>query len=100
MNATDEIKKLFASLNKSEQTELLKELSSNTETSISIADFAVKHQKRFGSNVEFSVSQIGPDHCPTVTAIAHTAFGDFTGKGSNQKIAKANAVEAANKNWK
>ena len=93
------IKELFASLSKAEQVQLLKELSSNSATSISIADFAIKHQKRYGRNVEFTVTQAGLDHAPIVTATAHTSFGDFIGKGSNQKIAKANAVEEANSNW-
>lgn len=98
--SVSKIKELFASLSKAEQVELLKELSSNSGTSISIADFAIKHQKRYGRNVEFTVTQAGLDHAPIVTATAHTAFGDFSGKGSNQKIAKANAVEEANSNWR
>ena len=98
MKAT-KIKELFASLSKAEQIELLKALSSNSATSISIADFAIKHQKRYGSNVEFTVTKTGLDHSPVITAIVHTAFGAFEGKGSNQKIAKSNAVEKANSNW-
>lgn len=94
------IKELFASLPKAEQIELLKELSSNSGTSISIADFSVKHQQRYGSNVEFTVTQDGLDHAPVITATVHTHFGNYTGKGSNQKIAKANAIENANANWK
>ena len=93
------IKELFASLSKAEQTELLKELSSNSGKSTSISEFAVKHQKRYGSNAEFTISQAGLDHAPVITAIVHTSFGDFSGKGSNQKIAKANAIEKANLNW-
>lgn len=92
------IKELFASLSKGEQIELLKELSSTTQTSMSIAEFSVLHQKRYGRNVEFTVKQEGLDHAPMITAICHTAFGNFEGKGSNQKIAKANAIENASKN--
>jgi dsRNA-specific ribonuclease len=91
----EQIKKLFAQLNKDEQIELLKELSNNTETSMSIAEFAQFVQKQFGKNVEFTVSQTGLDHCPTITAIAHTPWGDFEGLGSNQKIAKSNACDKA-----
>lgn len=101
----EKIKELFASLSKAEQIELLKELSSTSATSISIADFSiadfsVKHQKRYGRNVEFSIQQVGLDHAPTIIATVHTAFGDFEGRGSNQKIAKANAIEKANSNWR
>jgi len=95
----NQIKELFASLSKADQVELLKELSSNSGTSISIADFSMKHQKRYGNNVEFTIKQTGLDHAPTITATVHTAFGDFKATGSNQKIAKANAIEKANANW-
>ena len=94
-----QIKELFASLTKAEQVELLKELSSNSGTSISIAEFSMRHQKEYGRNVEFSIKQSGLDHAPTITAIVHTAFGDFSATGSNKKIAKANAIDEANANW-
>ena len=93
----NQIKKLFSSLKRDDQIELLKELSSNSQTSISISDFAIKHQKHFGKSIEFSILQSGLDHAPTITAVLHTAYGDFEGTGSNQKIAKANAIEKANK---
>lgn len=96
----NKIKELFASLTKSEQVELLKELNSNSATSISITEFSQKHQRRYGSNIEFSVSQTGLDHAPLVTAVLVTAYGKFWGRGSNQKIAKANAIEQACNNWK
>lgn len=89
------IKEMFDTLSKEEQAELLKILSSTAVTSTSIAEFSEAHQKRYGSNVEFTISKKGPDHAPIVTATAITAFGNFTGEGGNQKIAKANAVEAA-----
>ncbi len=92
----NQIKELFASLTKDEQTELLKELSSNSGTSISITDFSMKHQKLYGKNVEFTVEQSGLDHAPVIAVTAHTAFGNFCATGSNQKIAKANAIEKAN----
>lgn len=100
MTKQNEIKELFESLSKSEQTELLKELSSNSGTSITIAEFAMMHQKQYGKNVEFTVKQSGLDHAPTITVVAHTAFGTFQGVGTNQKIAKANAIELAHENWK
>src|SRR6218665_2822713 len=100
MNNQNQIKALFAKLSKTEQVELLKELTSGSGTSVTIADFAVKHQKHYGINIEFTVKQTGLDHAPVVTAVVHTAFGNFKGTGSNQKIAKSSAVEAANAAWK
>jgi dsRNA-specific ribonuclease len=91
----EQIKKLFVQLEKDEQIELLKELSGNSESSITISELAQLVQKQYGKNIEFTVNQTGLDHCPTITAIAHTPFGDFEGTGSNQKIAKANACEKA-----
>lgn len=87
------IKELFNSLSKEEQIELLKEL--NPQTGTSIAEFTQLHQRMYGKNVEFTISQEGVDHMPTITAIVHTAIGDFEATGSNKKIAKANAVELA-----
>lgn len=49
-----------------------------------------------GNNIEFTIEQSGLSHNPTITVTVHTAFGKFSGQGSNQKIAKANAVENAN----
>lgn len=91
----EEIKKLFAQLNEDEQIEILKELSQVKGTSVSIAEFAQLHQKQYGKNVEFAVRQSGLDHAPIVTAVAITAFGEFEGEGSNQKIAKAKACQKA-----
>ena len=100
MSLKKQIIDLFGKLSSAEQIELLKELSSNSGTSISIADFSVKHQKRYGGNLEFTITQAGLDHAPVITAVVHTNYGDFTGKGSNQKIAKANAVSFADKAWR
>lgn len=97
--AKESIKKAFYGLEKSEQIELLKELSSSTGTSISIAEFSQKYQKRFGNNIEFEIKQTGLDHAPEITAKVITAFGSFEGIGSNQKIAKANACETAHNAW-
>lgn len=95
----EKIQELFSSLGKVEQIEMLKVLSTGTTTSLSIADFAEKHQKEYGENITFAIDKKGADHCPTIIATVETAYGDFAGEGSNQKIAKAKAIEEANKNW-
>lgn len=91
----EQIKELFASLSKEHQVELLRELSSSIETSASITEFCQIHQRLYGKNVEFGIIKKGLDHMPTVTATAHTAFGNFEGAGSNKNIAKAKAVDKA-----
>lgn len=95
----NKIKELFSSLSKEEQIELLKELSSNSGTAISIAEFSQKHQQKFGESIEFEISKTGPDHMPAITAKIITSFGSFEGTGSNQKIAKAKAVAKADEYW-
>jgi dsRNA-specific ribonuclease len=95
----NKIKELFSQLDKNEQIELLKELSSNSGTAISIAEFSQKHQKKFGKSIEFEIDKTGPDHMPVITATVITSFGSFEGNGSNQKIAKANAIQNADNYW-
>jgi len=66
------------------------------EIVMNIQEFAMNYQSRFGSNIEFGMaSKTGPDHCPVVTVEVFTNFGNFEGKGSNKKVARAKAVEAA-----
>jgi dsRNA-specific ribonuclease len=63
---------------------------------MNIQDFAVKYQRRFGTNIEFGMAKkTGPDHRPVVTVEVFTNFGTFEGSGSNKKVARANAVGAA-----
>jgi hypothetical protein len=97
--AIKQIKDLFSTLPSASQIELLKQLSSGSGTATSISEFATKHSKTFGTNIEFSLSKSGADHLPEITATVHTAYGDFKGIGSNQKIAKAKAVALANESW-
>ncbi len=92
----EEIKASFFSLSDEDQAELIKELSAVSGTSISINEFAAKHQQICSQNIKFSsVEQTGLSHSPMIKITLHTAFGDFTGEGSNQKIAKANACTKA-----
>ena len=95
-----QIFELFGQLNQTEQIEMLKKLSSNSTNSISISEFAQKVQRRYGTNIEFSEAQTsGPDHMPVVTIDLYTPYGKFSGKGSNQKIAKADAIKKADAKW-
>ncbi|TAL69418.1 MAG: hypothetical protein EPN82_06180 [Bacteroidetes bacterium] len=90
------IKDSFFSLTDEDQAELLKELSTVSGTAVSINDFSTKHQRVCGQNIQFSSAhRSGPSHNPVVSITVHTAFGSFAGEGSNQKIAKANAIAKA-----
>ncbi|MBI5325838.1 MAG: hypothetical protein HZB41_11305 [Ignavibacteriae bacterium] len=90
------IKDAFFSLSDEEQVELLKELSTVSGTAVSINDFSTKHQRVCGQNIQFSPAhRDGPSHNPVVSITVHTSFGTFKGEGSNQKIAKANAIAKA-----
>ena len=90
------IKDAFFSLSDEDQAELLKELSAVSGTAISINDFSTKHQRVCGQNIKFTPAhRMGPSHNPVVSVTVHTSFGSFTGEGSNQKIAKANAIAKA-----
>ncbi|MCL5990591.1 MAG: hypothetical protein M1419_00620 [Bacteroidetes bacterium] len=90
------IKDSFFSLSDEDQAELLKELSAVSGTAVSITDFSAKHQQICGQNIKFSNAQrIGLSHMPLIKISVHTAYGTFNGEGSNQKIAKANAIAKA-----
>jgi hypothetical protein len=67
----------------------------NIDTS-DIVSFAAKHQKEYGKDITFDISTDGKE----IIAVMQTVFGKFTGKGSNQKIAKVEAVKLANEAWK
>ncbi len=63
---------------------------------MNIQEFAIKHQRHYCKNIEFGMAEkFGPDHCPVVRVELFTNFGTFEGSGSNKKIARAAAVEAA-----
>jgi len=100
MDVKSEIREMFNSLEKFEQIELLKELSGATKSSQYVIEFSNKHLKKFKSNIEFSILQTGPQHCPIVKAIVHTAYGEYTGCGTSKEVAKTNAIDLANLNWK
>lgn len=91
-----DIKDSFFSLSDVDQAELLKELSAVSGTAVSIHEFAEKHQQICSQNIKFSpVEQSDLSHNPIIKITLYTAFGSFTGEGSNQKIAKANAIAIA-----
>jgi len=91
-----EIKNSFFSLSDEDQAELLKELSASSGTAITIHEFAEKHQQVCSQSIKFSpVEQSGMSHSPMIKITLITSFGSFTGEGSNQKIAKANAIALA-----
>ncbi|MDQ5954517.1 MAG: hypothetical protein QG583_445 [Patescibacteria group bacterium] len=95
-----QIIELFGQLSQTEQIEILKKMSANSSNSISISEFAQKVQHYYGTNIEFSEAQTsGPDHMPVVTIDLFVPYGKFSGKGSNQKIAKANAIAKADAKW-
>ncbi len=69
----------------------------DVDTSI-ISEFATKHQKEYQKDITFTVSK-SDDSPIIIVAVLHTVFGDFMGHGTNQKIAKINAVKLANEAW-
>ena len=91
------IKQMFCELNPAEQQELLQELNMVPKL-VSIVSFSQKHQKKFGTNIEFeNITHLGT---PTyIESTVVTFYGRFTGDGSNQKIAKLNAVLNAEEKW-
>ena len=70
-------------------------LGSNVDTSDIVA-FAARHQKEYGKDITFSINKEGND----IVVVMQTVFGKFTGKGSNQKFAKVEAVKLANEAWR
>lgn len=97
---TDKIQKLFDSLTPTEQQICLTLLSQNKKTikvnTKNISKFAVAHQAKYKKDIAFTVSQDGL----VVTAELTTAFGKFTGTGSNQKVAKLAAIKMAEEKQK
>ncbi len=97
----DKIKKLFDELTVEEQNSLLLDLNKSKKkleiNTTDISSFAAKHQKQYGKDITFTISK--SEENDTITAVIHTIYGNFTGTGSNQKIAKVNAVKIANEEW-
>lgn len=96
----DKIKKLFNDLSAEEQSIVLAELNSlKKELNINtneISSFAQKHQREYQSDITFDIEVLDNG---TVQATLKTIFGNFKGIGTNQKIAKINAVKLANECW-
>lgn len=95
----EKIKKLFNDLSAEEQSVLILELTKSKkkaeiETS-EISAFAARHQKEYQKDITFTVSKEGD----LINVVLHTLFGKFIGVGSNQKIAKINAVRMALDAW-
>jgi hypothetical protein len=99
--SVQKIKEMFSKLTSEEQGSLLSELSSlrkkkeATDTSC-ISDFAARHQKEYGKDITFSSANKDGE---VITIVMQTVFGKFTGKGSNQKIAKIDSVKQATDVW-
>jgi dsRNA-specific ribonuclease len=66
-------------------------------SSVSTVDFAQAHQAHYGTNINFSLAKVkASPKAPVITITLTTGFGQFIGKGANQKLAKVNAVQKAN----
>lgn len=96
----DKLQKLFDSLTPTEQQIALTQLNNNKKTlrinTKNISKFALAHMAKYKKNISFTVTQDGF----VVSAELNTAFGKFTGSGTNQKIAKINAVKLAEEKMK
>jgi len=97
--SADKIKKLFGDLSAEEQSILLLELTKSKKKAeiktTEISAFAARHQKEYQKDITFTVSKEGD----LINVVLHTLFGKFIGVGSNQKIAKINAVKQATDVW-
>ena len=96
---TDKILKAFNALSSEEQDLILIDLNKSKKAleinTMDISVFASRHQKEYGRDITFSITTEGK----VISATLHTAYGNFSGVGSNQKIAKLNAVREAEKEW-
>ncbi len=99
MSKSVQIMELFAELSAIDQQKLLRTLSQHTGCADAIAQFSHKHQKQFRDNVIFRVETAGRPDRPVVTVTVKTFYGEYKGTGINQKIAKAEAVANADKEW-
>lgn len=66
-----------------------------TSNKMTIGEFNEAHQKTFGYSPRFGEPQrSGPDHCPEVSVTLEVnGVEPITGKGSNQKLARQDAVD-------
>lgn len=95
MKALEKIESLLEIFSENEKDEIFAELQGKSFNSESVASFAQYHQKKYGKNISFQIKKTGVDHSPVITAILTTDFGEFEAEGTNQKIAKANAIAKA-----
>lgn len=93
------IERCFNSLTMEEQHEMLAILNNQTKSSRTIVDFYDEVQRRLGESPKCVITQDGPPHSPTITAVVSVPFGDYSGEGPNKSIAKANACIEAKKAW-
>jgi hypothetical protein len=91
----DKIKEMFARLPRTEQLELLRELTSISVENNPVVEAGRLSQEMYGENIRFEISNVGDIHNPDIKAELITPWGVFTANGINQKIAKAKAAEIA-----
>lgn len=104
--SADKIKKLFGDLSAEQQATLLFDLyklskqidplTPQDDTSV-ISRYAAKHQKEYQKDITFDVEKRADSNLISVTL--HTVYGKFKAVGTNQKIAKVNAVKQADECW-
>lgn len=91
----EKIKELFAMLPRTEQLELLRELTSNVTIQNPVIKVNEISQVQFRQNIVFNVINIGSDGNPSIKVELTTPWGTFEATATNQKIAKAMAAEKA-----
>ncbi len=98
---------MFDKLSAEEQSSLLFDLyksskkiaTTNEATDTSeISKFASRHQKEYQKDIEFTVHP-KEEGAVLISVTLQTVFGKFKGVGTNQKIAKVNAVRMALDTW-
>lgn len=105
--SADKIKKMFGDLSAEEQSSLLfdlykssKKIATTNEAADTseISKFATRHQKEYQKDIEFTVHP-KEEGATLISVTLQTVFGKFKGVGTNQKIAKVNAVRMALEAW-
>ena len=91
----EKIKELFSMLPRTDQLELLRELTSSAKIQNPVVEVNSISQTQFGENIIFHVSNLGSDHNPEIKVELVTPWGTFEAIAINQKIAKAKAAEKA-----
>jgi Tfp pilus assembly pilus retraction ATPase PilT len=89
----NQIKQLFNMLSPEDKDVVRKDLNEGFGTVIS--SFVQRHQKTYGHNPIFTVRPVESSTSDVIVDL-EVSFGDFTGSGKNQKLAKFNAIEKAN----